>query len=424
MNNAEFIQDYLDGLLPPEQESQLFSELSSNEALRAELRQEIAMREAIRGDVAAYSPSVGSTLNIFSSLGFAPPPAAVIAPIPVAKPFITGLLTNFKQGIISVLSTAFVGVLVYFSVLQPADNNSNNANMANGSDAAGRAGLVASEQSGVPVSSSRAIDGKSAEPVKIVTKTVYKPYYVYVEDTTGNSPSLEDAKANAERNTAAIAERLNNPLASEYRIGRANVLINDLHDDLRISAPRNSFAMHNSIAPLGAMDFNMPVTKSEPLGLQIEWNGSAMWNNPEATTDPSSYAKFNNNSLTVFYALSDNWLVGAGIRQETFFQEFEGKDESGALYRYEQQPNLSSYNFAVRYRTNPYLGYFSLLGQATFGLNQAGPVARGMVGSEVAISPSFSLVAGLEFSSLFYKHQSARFNTSKYGFVYGLSFKF
>ncbi len=414
MNNAEFIQDYLDGLLPPEQESQLFSELSSNEALRAELRQEIAMREAIRGDVAAYSPSVGSTLNIFSSLGFAPPPAAVIAPLPVAKPFITGLLTTFKQGIISVLSTAFVAVLVYFSVLQPADNNSNNSNMANGHDGAGQTGLVASEQSGLPVSSSRAIDGKSAEPVKIVTKTVYKPYYVYVEDTTGNSPSLEDAKANAERNTAAIAEGLNNPQASEYRIGRTNVL----HDDLRISSPRSSFA------PLGAMDFNMPVAKSEPLGLEIEWNGSAMWNNPEATTDPSSYAKFNNNSLMLFYALSDNWLVGAGIRQETFFQEFEGKDETGALYRYEQQPNLSSYNFAVRYRTNPYLGYVSLLGQATFGLNQAGPVARGMVGSEVSISSSFSLVAGLEFSSLFYKHQSARFNTSKYGFVYGLSFKF
>lgn len=414
MNNAELIQDYLDGLLPPEQESQLFSDLSSSDALRAELRQEIAMREAIRGDVAAYSPSVGSTLNIFSSLGFAPPPAAVLAPVPVAKPFLTGLLTNFKQGIISVLSTAFVAVMVYFSVLQPADNNSNTSGMPIGSGASGQSEMLGSEQSKLPISSSSAIEGNRQEPVKVVTKTVYKPYYVYVEDTTGNSPALDVAKANAEKNADAIINKLNNEQASESLISRTNALL----PELRVNAPRSNFA------PFGIVDFNIPVAKYEPLGLAIEWNGSAMWNNPEETTDPSSFARFNNNSIMLFYELSDNWIVGAGIRQETFFQQFEGTDDAGARFRYEQQPNLSTYNLALRYRTNQYLGYFSILGQATFGLNQAGPVARGMVGTEVSISPSFSLVAGMEFSSLYYKHQNTKYNTSKYGFIYGLNFKF
>lgn len=414
MNNAEFIQDYLDGLLPPEQESQLFSELSSNEALRTELRQEIAMREAIRGDVAAYSPSVGSTLNIFSALGFAPPPAAVIAPIPVAKPFITGLLSSFKQGIISVLSTAFVAVLVYFSVLQPADNNSNNSNMANGHDGAGQTGLVASEQSGLPISSSRAIDGNSAEPVKIVTKTVYKPYYVYVEDTTGNSPSLEDAKANAERNTAAITENLNNTQTAETQLSRANAFCHDL----RFTSPKCN------LMPLQMNEFVAPITKHEPLGLAIEWNGSTMWNNPKATTDPASYAKFNNNSVALYYELNDNWIIGAGVRQETYFQDFVGTAEDGKPYRYQQQPNFTTYSLSVRYRTNPYLGFCSLLGQATLGLNTAGFVPRGMLGAELSISPSFSFVVGMEYSTLYYKHQSSNYNTSKYGFVYGLNFKF
>ena len=419
MNNAELIQDYLDGLLPPEQESQLFSELASSDALRAELKQEIAVREAIRGDAAAFSPSVGSTLNIFSSLGFAPPPAAVVAPLPVAKPFLTNLLMNFKQGIISMLSTAFVGVLVYFSVLQPADNAKIiENNIVNGGNGSRVTNTAQNSQSDIPVSSSHTIESNSAakEPaVRVITKTVFKPYYVYVEDTTGNSPTLDVAKAQAEKDAnqliAALAEKPTEPT----HISRGCA---DLRQEFSFAKPRYGF-----VSPTD-YQFSAPTSDRKPLGFQLEWNGSTMWNNPDATIDPSSYARFNNNSVALYYELSDNWIVGAGLRQETFFQDFYGTDSVGRAFRYEQQPNLTTYGLSLRYRSDIYWGFCSLLTQATFGLNTAGPVARGTFGTEISISRSFSFVAGLEYSALFYQHQNKNFNSSKFGFIYGLNFKF
>jgi long-subunit fatty acid transport protein len=262
-------------------------------------------------------------------------------------------------------------------------------------------------------------------PPKIITKTVYKPCYIYVQDTTGQSPSLEEAKRIAESNfnNMAIAEsnKSANNLNKEnaiYFIGASNLNAKSEGIGLRNIQPEHSF-----VSPIDN-NFEYAYTPRKPLGLQIEWNASTAWMMPDASINPSSFAKFNNNSVSVFYELDNNWIIGAGLRQETFFQDFEGTDSRGERFRYEQQPNLTTYSLALRYRTNPFWGFCSLLSQGTVGLNNAGPVVRGSVGTEISLSNAFSFVVGLEYSNLFYKHQNSNYNSSKMGLVYGLNFKF
>ena len=72
MEYSKLIHEFADGTLESGNEEELFRLLASNEDYRGELKQQIAMKNAIKIDAKAYTPSAASTLKIFSSIGFTP----------------------------------------------------------------------------------------------------------------------------------------------------------------------------------------------------------------------------------------------------------------------------------------------------------------------------------------------------------------
>jgi hypothetical protein len=82
MDYTKTIHDFLDGSLESSEEENLFLLLSNDDDLRSELKQQLAMKDAIKSDTKAFSPSAASTMAIFSALGFATP----IAPEAAANP--------------------------------------------------------------------------------------------------------------------------------------------------------------------------------------------------------------------------------------------------------------------------------------------------------------------------------------------------
>src|SRR5579864_8987664 len=117
------IHDYLEGSLSPEQERQLFDNLSSNTEWRDELAFQMRMQQSAQKDLGSVSIPAKTTAGIFASLGFGVPPQ-VLAPAPRKRrrvPFVIalqGLFATlgkesvvFGMGVLSVL-----GVMTYVAI--------------------------------------------------------------------------------------------------------------------------------------------------------------------------------------------------------------------------------------------------------------------------------------------------------------------
>ncbi|MFW5701359.1 MAG: anti-sigma factor family protein, partial [Bacteroidota bacterium] len=65
MDYTKLIHEFVDGTLSPEHEEELFASLRSNDELRSELKQQMAIKSAVRSDTKAFTPSAASTMAIF-----------------------------------------------------------------------------------------------------------------------------------------------------------------------------------------------------------------------------------------------------------------------------------------------------------------------------------------------------------------------
>jgi hypothetical protein len=72
MNGSTSIFDFIDGALDHAREQELFDELARNPELRAELRQHIAIGEAVRADREAYVPPSDVEHALMTGLGLSP----------------------------------------------------------------------------------------------------------------------------------------------------------------------------------------------------------------------------------------------------------------------------------------------------------------------------------------------------------------
>jgi hypothetical protein len=222
----------------------------------------------------------------------------------------------------------------------------------------------------------------------------------------------------------------NNDIASANKINEtseAPVLINmsSIHPGQNLNI--NKSAAYNDRFP-GSSSFNdLLINNINPgnnrLGLTAELRGSQYWFMPgEATVNPEKFAMFNNTAASLLYQLTDNISVGADIRQETFFQVFEG-DSAGLKFRYSQQPNFTSYGLIMRYNITHW-GDFSPMGQIYIGGTNAGLIGRLMAGMAYSPYPDISFMLGIEYSGLKYTHQVQGYNASKLGVNYGVGFSF
>ncbi len=401
MDYEKNIHDFLDGSLDSEQEERLFGELSSGEESRAEFKRQLAIKSAVKSDKSVFVPSARSTSKVFSALGLSAGAAySKGGATPKKAGFFGSKYFPAVAAAVSAALVALVGALIFLPKFDAL--RSEKASLKNDLNAISQKMDKANESI---ASFEKALE-KRSKPSEPIVKYVYlKQKKVQQNETVAKETPI--AKLNEKR----ISELTYASAAENYP------------GDLYISDFKRS--RRSSIEYPKTSDFSELTNVRRDFGFNVELRKLETWHNTYPSVNPSNYNKFNNTSLTALYEITDGLKVGGEIRQETFFQSFEGNDALGVSYRYEQQPNFTSGALVVRYADEDFnLWGVYPMAQASFGGTNVGYIGRLMGGAVYSPYPNVDFLVGFEASDLMYKHDGSAFNSLKYDLNYGVSVRF
>ncbi len=460
MNQVKLIHDFVDGELDSGQEESLFFALSGSGELRQEMKELLAMKQAARSFTDVYMPSAGSTMAVFSSLGFDTPNFASNSsnPASTASGFTNFYRRNSRSIKTGIASSVLTAILVFF-LLRPGDSGVNNS-FAGSNGNAEQSQLINNSLNNnnlihknynsihknnnsikkeVPVIASTADISEKFNSIStnsINTNTAESINSGFASELYGqnaevksvpiddaNDETANDINSNvnsSDYNIITSNSKINSSntvtYASRFDIGKAEQFTNPLPGSLEFNSPfyipRTANVKVSNISGFGIDDL---------FGFSAELRGSQNWNSEKATLPPSDYAKFNNYSFALFYDLSEVFSVGLDVRQETFFNRFYGKDADGIMKTFETQPNYTSLGLALRYYAMPNAN-LKPFAQITLGGNSVGLASRAMAGLKYEPYRNIAFVIGLEYSNLAYWFDNNSFNSSKVGLNYGVQY--
>ncbi len=420
MEKDKLIHKFLDGELTSEQETELFYNISSDDDMRMELKEQLAIKNAIRGDIKASTPKAASTMAIFSELDFTPPPVADVpasggAVVPPVNS-VWSVLSKYSGFIWTGLATAVTTIFVMLFLMEP--DNFNGTNIENNTVAENSNSIVNSQNQmasdrSVPVIESTNSDVNNndaiAQSIQAEQKVVYK--YIYI---TKEKPKTEEIK-------------------------EIETIVKDIHKaDI---ADNDLASLHSEVIPVYDAGLAMPALidnnqsldgptaimrdeNSNAYGIIFEFRTAKDWTN-SAGLNPSHYQDWNNTSIGLFKELDTEFALGLEYRRENFYLDFQGTEGTNQLYKYEVYPNISSLSAAVRYSPEFLRWYnFSPFAQLALGANNVGPVGRFLVGTQYSPSGSYSLIFGINGSAMRYNFQGTDYTSNKFGIQFGASFRF
>lgn len=421
MNYNEYVQDFLDGTLEGHKEEEFFLALSSSDELRRELKQQFAIKEAIRSDNNAFTPKTASTALIFGTLGFSSPGST---PLPASKVSIIqkvgSYLKPYSQAVYGGLTAAAATVVVMLLLLDPFGNIDNkttkNVNELSNFNHNNSALPVISDTSGKSLPIVSSFDGNNAENNDksiTETKTVIKYVYLNTKEKENKSGSSDIARND---NTMIQADNTG-------EIGYNTLLERDLNFINNASSPSKYSREFPNININGNLPYYglSPFQIEEKLGFSVEFRGSQYWFFATENIHPEKYQVFNNVTLAAYYELFDEFLFGLDYRRENFYQKYEGINRDGFISSYEQQPNFSSYTVVARYLPKyTKISFVSPFIQAAVGGTKAGFIGRAMLGAELSPYQNFAFTVGAEGSVLRFQHNDYYFYSPKYGLSFGV----
>lgn len=428
MEHEILISDYLDGTLSAKHEEQLFSSLAQSQELRHELRQQLAMKAAIRSDVKAFTPKADSTMRIFSELGFAPAaPAAMTLSQKLAS-----FIVAHKVPIISSFASVAMTVAAFLLLWPRSGSEFGNVNYlpreVNQVSAAHEIPVAGSYAANIdvldnspksPAQSGQSIVNSSRENVIV--------RYVYLDEDS-NVIVNRDETRNLSEKSQSSTEINNKRRRDDFVITKSvansngNVYISDMRASSRMNGPSDGFT--------AGADFNIDELLSDEsflsrLNLAVEFAASQEFFTHEVNVHPASEQVFNNSQISILVSPITDLQVGTEYRRENFYQVFRGYGANGNLFEYEQQPNFETFTLKARYKPD-FLrtGSFSPFVSGAFGVNNAGYVSR--IGGGVIIFPDagYSFLVTTEYSGLRFMHNDAWFYSNKLGLNLGISVNF
>ena len=425
MDKEKIIHEFIDGNLDARQEEKLFLEMSSDPDLRSEFKQQMVIKNAVRGDTKAFTPKAASTMAIFNELGFSSgagaggaAAASSSAPKPAASPSIwKKYAQGMSSGLTAALGTAAI-FLIFFSF-----------GMFDGKR---QAGQTQNEEL------------KSHEPVPVIISQELPAQTVYENKYRKQAyPAYARRRTSENSNNSQMASRFQ-PQNRTFETKDYGFTADDIKSafPLMIKPNQNSNASaDNSLTNAKDKNINDRLALNSQNNanniiprknngsffenVAVEVNGSAFYQESDNMNPGEGYQKFNNMGIQMFYALNDQLKVGMEYKRENYYQKFQGLDVNGMLWEYKQHPNFQSYGFTVRY-TPDYLKYKFIKPalQTTVGGNNAGPYGRALAGAEFKINENFNVTLGADYSILFYNHNNTYFDSDKYGVYFGTGIKF
>ncbi len=413
MEKDRLIHDFLDGTLSQNQETELFYSLSSDEMMRMELKEQLAIKNAIKGDVKAGTPKVASTMAIFSELGLTPPPVAQVpaggAAVTSSMSKIWPAISKYSGMIWTGVATAVTTAVVMLLLMEPGNFTSDQAVTSNNKPEGMTTNTNTIVNSNIPVVNSteneNASTGSKQSAGHSNEKIVYK--YIYI---TNENPS-EQTVTGLEN---IVKEIHQSDIAGSNHFdlsGNNELLVYPI--DFELYTGSNILSTYS---PIGYQ------SEQTSYGIVFEFRTAKDWANSQGL-NPSQYQDWNNTSLSLFKSVSEELMLGVEYRRENFYLDFKGLEGSNQLYKYEVYPNTSSLTAAVRYSPEFLKLYnFAPFAQLSVGANNVGPVGRFFVGANYSPHPSYSLIFGIDGSAMRYNFQNIDYTSHKFGIQFGASF--
>ncbi|MFN9301948.1 MAG: anti-sigma factor family protein [Candidatus Kapaibacterium sp.] len=390
---------YLDGELPQEQELELFTRLASSADLRAEMREGLAIRAAIGGDIDAFTPSAAQTSAVFSGLGFTPPYQQTPSQKTSSRYMWLPLLW--------LLGGLCVGGGLAFWFTQ---------NLLNQEFADEKRELnktIAQLQSEKNRQKPAVMSSMAIEPSEsaITKKPLVKTVIIY------RDRFIAPANQNPDTAISAKTEDINTQSQSAENISTAyNQQVYNSKDDMMITSRNLPSSVHNNQPMISMSLFPKFWTQIRGIGTVSQY--------PNISAN-SAITGLSNVNVALGYSFNPNLAAGIEIGREPFMLKYSGT-VNGRTVRYEQQSSMLLGGLIVQARTNPIESFMDIqpVGTLFLGGSEIGMMGRVSSGIYYPLSANVSFYGGLEYSLMNFTYQSNSFTTQKVGFTYGLHITF
>lgn len=404
---SEKLMLYLDGELPQEQETELFSLLASHADLRTEMRDGLAIRAAIGGDIDAFTPSAEQTTAVFAGLGFAAPYSAAQPSQPKNRQFwvpFLWLLGGLCMG----------GAAAYWLTQSHVAQQFANEKHAL-EQTITRLNETVSKLN-KPVMSSTEVQSTTAE-----TQPQVKTVVVYRDRIVTMPNESEPVNHNVTNEYDMSDESPNSNSAEAISVANRQEISMNNEQMLQSTSPTISVAeplpMQNTMPSIFANSL-FPRFWSQVRGIGT----LSQYPNISATNAVTGLTNVN---VAVGYSFSPNVAAGIEIGREPFMLKYSGT-VNGRTLRYEQQSSMLLGGVIIQGKTNPIEGFMGIqpVGTLFLGGSEIGMMGRLSTGVYCPLNANVSFYGGLEYSLMNFTYQANSFTTQKVGFTYGLQFTF
>jgi hypothetical protein len=405
----ELIYLVLDGEASDIERTALFSAMSENSALQNEFQTAMKLNKAAESFPATAKVPASLTEKFFNHAGmtFIPnesPVAPSIAACAVSAGTKSSIFSNAANFAFGKFGFAVLGLFVGAGLMYMINNNSTEKN---------------NNIAAIPkINQSLFSDNQAKIPIMISENR-------NVISSKNTDTKRKSFQSNNSKNNENIADDFKLPVIEE---AKSDILINNQEIIYsNISQEKDQIKFPNSSKSFDLIKNNSEIIDNNiyqinDFGLLAEIRHSAYWNLPKETIYPSEISKMLNMDLFIYYKINPNLLIGAGVRQETFYVKYNTKENLNREFIYEQQPNLTNYELAVRYL--PFDGKsFNPLVQINLGGGKFGYTYRGALGGELKLYDNLTFVITADYATFLYIHRNELNYANKFGFNYGINFK-
>jgi hypothetical protein len=381
MDDKDRIYEYFDKNLKPEDESKLFENMGRDEALRDEFNTTLHINNAISEFRKNSAPPIELSSAIMSSLGYS-------AAVSLSKPLWKSII-SYSSAIGIAVGAALVIINNIYSDIQTK---------------------------GGGASLSRA--SKTPAPVEI---------------NSDSSPISDSNRHESEvgnyikKNESIQNEALNKNVAERFIENKKGYADENI-ECATLEESRLKLTQKIEIIPLepnSLSRYELSETNNELKrfikDFSVEYSYFLSWNLPKESIKPKQFSKFNNMQLSLFYDISDNFKIGANVRQETFFSKYSENDELGKSVKVEMQPNITSFGVSARLELAGLFGV-EFAPQLSYNFSSYGQILRPGLVLQYSLNDCLTINSIFEYSYFQFTRQNTEYNAKKTSLSFGLNY--
>lgn len=399
MEYQSHINDFIDGVITPEDEDKLFKALSYDKKTRQDFRLLMDLENISRVKSNSAYVSATVTENLFNKLNIPLGDALII------KNSEKSFLKKYSQGLYGSLITICL-LAVFHGAMFVHDLRNNEL------------------QKGGIIRSSSNLNNSGKKKLNLENKVGF--------DTQENHLKAGNLKENRNQeilnqtsvvNKSGLTGNISNFVKEEFsetELSRDTII--EIANGIFPKTFIDKSSKHSSLINEQLMLSSNSVFKNEK---QIEYSNFSLeligmsyssFRDEEVSRNTAS--DIGNAGLGLKYQISDNLFIGTEIRKENFYLDYQGKINE-MDYNIYQNTNYTAYGLFLQHNLFEAAGfknYVKLYG----GANRIGAIARANIGFEFSFNDAYSMIIGCEGSSLFYKQDKQNFTSNKIGLYYGI----